>query len=395
MKTPVAPDPVTAVSTPEAFSAAFVNRAVAKVVLAFAAFSGLWILLSDQAVLLVTSDPKAIALLSTLKGWAYVVVTASLLAVGMRRYLKHLAGLADELRLSEERWNFALRGSGDGVWDWNLQTGKASLSPRWKEQLGYTEDEIGDSGDEWTSRLHPEDAPMVMAALEGHIAGRTPSASVEFRMKHKDGRWIWIHGRGMVFERDPEGKAVRLVGTNTDITERKQLELELQLQARIDSLTGVLNRRHFLGQAELELGRAFRYDKDLSLLMVDIDFFKQFNDTYGHMAGDTVLERFAAACQQALRAVDVIGRVGGEEFAILLPETGVIEAAEVAERLRMVIADTLVDIGQGRSLQITASIGVASICSTVDSIDTILSRADEALYAAKHAGRNRVEVASR
>jgi diguanylate cyclase (GGDEF)-like protein/PAS domain S-box-containing protein len=125
---------------------------------------------------------------------------------------------------SEARWKFAIEGAGDGLWDWNIQTGKAFYSPRYKTMLGFTEDEIGDTADEWTKRIHPDDAPGVYAALQPYMDGKPGSAAVEFRMLCKDGSWQWTAGRGMVVERDADGKPVRMIGTNSDITSRKQAE---------------------------------------------------------------------------------------------------------------------------------------------------------------------------
>jgi PAS domain S-box-containing protein len=129
--------------------------------------------------------------------------------------------MARELRISEERWKFALQGAGDGVWDWNIQTGEAMYSRRWKEMWGFAEDEIGNVSEEWARRVHPEDMPRVMAELQTHLDGRKVSAAVEFRMLCKDGSWRWTLGRGMVVRRDAAGQPVRLVGTNSDISERK------------------------------------------------------------------------------------------------------------------------------------------------------------------------------
>jgi diguanylate cyclase (GGDEF)-like protein/PAS domain S-box-containing protein len=135
-----------------------------------------------------------------------------------------------DLRESQERWKFAIEGAGDGVWDWNIQTGEAMYSRRWKEMLGYQEHEISNQASEWSSRVHPEDMPRVTAALEAHMAGRTPAATVEFRIKCKDGHWLWTLGRGMVISRTPDGNALRLVGTNADISERKRSEEALREQ---------------------------------------------------------------------------------------------------------------------------------------------------------------------
>jgi diguanylate cyclase (GGDEF)-like protein/PAS domain S-box-containing protein len=137
------------------------------------------------------------------------------------------------LQQSEERWKFAIEGAGDGLWDWNVQTGKAYYSPRYKTMLGFAEGEIGDTADEWSKRIHPDDAPGVFAAMQPYMEGKPGSATVEFRMACKDGHWIWTMGRGMVVERDADGKPLRMIGTNSDITERKQAESQLHLAASV------------------------------------------------------------------------------------------------------------------------------------------------------------------
>jgi len=163
----------------------------------------------------------------------------------------------------------------------------------------------------------------------------------------------------------------------------------LEMQAHTDALTGLANRRHFFEMAEAELLRTRRYDAPLSLLMIDIDHFKEMNDTHGHRAGDRVLQNLARTCLEVLRNVDVAGRVGGEEFAVLLPETELAGAMEVAERLREAVEKSAVDREEGRALRITVSVGVA-ILEAHSNLDTLLSQADTALYDAKHQGRNRV-----
>ena len=239
---------------------------------------------------------------------------------------------------------------------------------------------------------HSADSSDFMAATL--LDGQTPSVAVEFRMHCKDGSWKWVLGRGMVVSRDVQGQAVRLVGTNTDIHERKLLEDGLRFQAQVDYLTGMANRGHFMHQAEQEIVRARRYGKSPSLLMLDVDLFKQVNDAHGHNAGDAVLTKLAEICRQTLRDVDTVGRMGGEEFAVLLPESGPGEALDVAERLRAAVAATKFPIERGLPIQVTVSIGVGAVVSKDDTIDVILSKADNALYEAKNSGRNRVCVAA-
>lgn len=165
---------------------------------------------------------------------------------------------------------------------------------------------------------------------------------------------------------------------------------ELERRAYYDYLTGLANRRYFLERAESELTRAVRYGSDLSIVMMDVDHFKQVNDTYGHKVGDLVLQKLAEVSRATLRDVDVTGRVGGEEFAILLPETGRDQAMEAAERLRAAISAAKVAMPSGLPLQITVSLGVTTLDGKDTNIDVLLNQADRALYRAKSEGRNRV-----
>lgn len=188
-----------------------------------------------------------------------------------------------------------------------------------------------------------------------------------------------------------DGKQL-IVGIIRDMTELKALHAELENQAHVDGLTGLANRRRFMELAELEHARAVRYGNSLSVLMMDIDHFKAVNDTYGHKSGDLVLQKLAKVCHQAVREFDIIGRLGGEEFAILLPETGGDKALEVAQRLRQAIAVSRVPLGPARRVSITASIGVATLTDRSKKLDSLLNDADKALYEAKRAGRNKVCV---
>ncbi|WP_051938073.1 GGDEF domain-containing protein [Ferriphaselus sp. R-1] len=189
---------------------------------------------------------------------------------------------------------------------------------------------------------------------------------------------------------DEAGKVIGLLPTAVDITERKRLEMELHRQARLDYLTGLSNRRDFMERAQLELARTQRYGNALSVLMLDVDNFKKINDSHGHDAGDMVLKSIALTFHKVLRSVDIIGRLGGEEFAVILPETGVETALEVAERLRETISASEVALSDGLRIHFTVSIGAASINNIASNIDTLLRESDRALYKAKLTGKNKV-----
>jgi diguanylate cyclase (GGDEF)-like protein len=179
------------------------------------------------------------------------------------------------------------------------------------------------------------------------------------------------------------------------IQERRQAQrhaTDLEALATIDFLTGVYNRRHFEALAGTEFARAHRYMRPLSVLMIDVDHFKDVNDRLGHAAGDIVLRDIAALCRANIRESDVLARVGGEEFAIMLPETTQSAAAQFAERLRAQIGRNGLSIF-GEKVRVTVSIGVAGCAPNTPGTQDLLRRADQALYDAKNAGRNKVAVA--
>jgi diguanylate cyclase (GGDEF)-like protein len=187
------------------------------------------------------------------------------------------------------------------------------------------------------------------------------------------------------------GAPAILVALN-DISERKALEVELVKQASTDPLTGIGNRRHFMLQAEQEMGRARRFGRPFSVMMMDVDHFKPINDRHGHAVGDVVLQAVVRRASDGLRQSDQIARLGGEEFAAMLPETNLAAAAAVAERIRQNLVSRPI-IASGKAIDCTISIGTAEMREGDITIDDLLRRADEALYRAKAAGRNRVEQA--
>jgi diguanylate cyclase (GGDEF)-like protein/PAS domain S-box-containing protein len=183
-----------------------------------------------------------------------------------------------------------------------------------------------------------------------------------------------------------------LVESFQDITEIKRLEDQLRTLATIDALTGIFNRRHFFERAEEEWARAERYRHPLSLLLFDIDHFKSINDRCGHPAGDEVLRQTAETVKAALRRSDLFGRIGGEEFAVLLPESGLEQSLATAERVRQAVAGRRFEVSAA-VLSCTVSIGLAERGAAGDSLDALMQRADEALYTAKREGRNEIRIA--
>lgn len=197
-------------------------------------------------------------------------------------------------------------------------------------------------------------------------------------------------GKGLTNE---AGELVEFVGIARDVTDRLDLIDKLAQQANHDDLTGLANRRFLMQQARLEFARAVRYQYPLSLLMLDIDHFKKVNDQYGHLSGDMVLKQLGKELKLFLREHDLVGRIGGEEFVMLLPETSLDEATAIAERLRQSVEKLTLPVLHEQTITLTVSIGVASATEAEQQLDNIWQIADEHLYQAKASGRNRVVTA--
>ena len=239
-----------------------------------------------------------------------------------------------------------------------------------------------------THMFRPPDTPPVLLEDMWRTIQSGQEWRGEFQSLRKDGSPYW-ETCSVSPVRDPVGNVTHFVFLKEDITENKRLQDELQRLATLDSLTGLANRRHFLNCAQAEIARTLRTGQPLSVVMLDVDHFKKLNDTYGHAAGDAALVALAETCRTTLRETDIMGRLGGEEFGIILPGDGLAEAAEAAERLRRAISLLAIPVESG-TIAITASLGLALLAADETSMDGALRRADHALYQAKQSGRNRV-----
>jgi len=200
---------------------------------------------------------------------------------------------------------------------------------------------------------------------------------------------LWVWGEGIVKSDLPTMSIfAKQIGISL---ERARLFQEVQSLALTDPLTGLHNRRSLFQLARVEFSRAQRMDRPLACMMLDLDHFKQINDNYGHQFGDYILQEFAKRCKDSVREIDLVGRYGGEEIIILLPETELPAASQIAKRTCTSIAETSMKIGQ-QEINVTASIGVAAKDENTDQLETLIARADQAMYIAKHKGRNRVAV---
>ncbi len=226
----------------------------------------------------------------------------------------------EQLRELEDRWEFALEGSGDGVWDWNFETNQFYYSRRLKELLGYDELEFKNDINKVMDSIHPQDLERVTENINKHLNGESRYYNAEYRIRKRDGSYIWAQDRGKVIRWDGEGKPIRMIGTFTDITVRKELEEEIKRLAYKDPLTNLPNRLLFNDRIELTTASSKRNNKRFALVIMDIDRFKVINDTYGHDVGDKLILYIGNKISETLRKSDTIARFGGDEFLLLLPD---------------------------------------------------------------------------
>ena len=302
--------------------------------------------------------------------------------------------LVHRLVLGEQRLRAALEGSKLAVWDWDLRTGRVCLSEQWSALLGGTPRAVDIAYGELAALVHPEDVAAVGEQSQAMLKGTISHYAIEHRVRTYSGEWKWIRSRGQVAERAGDGRALRAIGTNVDIDERKAQELQLTHRAAHDMLTGLPNRDLFHDRLEQALLRSRRAKTLMAVMYLDADKFKAINDTLGHAAGDTVLKEFAKRLTAAVRSTDTVARFGGDEFAAILENLGerenglrIAEAIGVAMRTPFVL--------DGDTASISASIGMAfhEGAAGIRSAD-LLKAADRALYEAKGSGRDRYCVAA-
>jgi diguanylate cyclase (GGDEF)-like protein/PAS domain S-box-containing protein len=272
------------------------------------------------------------------------------------------------------------------IWMTGTEKGCTWFNDSWLAFTGRAmEHELGYG---WTEHVHPEDLPGYLEKFDAGFETRD-AYSLEYRMRRHDGEYRWLLGKARP-RHDAAGEFAGYIGSCLDITEQKNLQLELVRLASTDALTDLANRRYFLEQMEIALERFRRHAIPTALIMLDLDHFKQVNDHYGHAGGDEALRHFSALIRTTSRKVDLPGRLGGEEFAILMPDTNLAGAMEYAERLRRALESTPTRLGE-QQIRLTMSAGVSIFSAGDIAVDTVLNRADAALYRAKHQGRNRVE----
>ncbi len=338
--------------------------------------------------------------------------------VGVSRDITGRKLAEDALAESESRWNFALEGAGQGVWDHNLKTGTAYFSPMWRTMRGIgPNDPVDPSRQAWLERVHPEDRERLIRETNQQNSGELHQNAFEYRERHQDGHYIWVLSRGRPVEFMPDGSVARIVGTDTDISSLKLAEAKAAQEkeqtyqrhvaalekaheateaahrlaeslARHDALTGLPNRRLFADTLGKAVARAQRGSTRSAVMIVDLDGFKPINDINGHATGDDVLREIAERLGALTRNEDTVARLGGDEFGVILDCANATPAEAASALAARIVADLSHPISIGdQVVEVGASVGISLCPDDGADADTLLRAADMAMYRAKEEGR--------
>lgn len=305
----------------------------------------------------------------------------------------------------------------DGIWDWHANTGFVYRNTGWYRMLGYEPHTLDNTVFTWESLIHPDDLAAVMAKFDLCLSDSVHEYRAEYRCRTRDGSYLWIEDCGRIIERNPDGSVARMIGAHRDIhasklllaqLERRNHSLEQQVAERTaelvrlnealqqkaeenrqlaetDALTGAASRYRLERVIKLECERSRRFKYAFSVIAMDVDDFKQINDNHGHSAGDQTLVKIVALVRTHIREIDLIARWGGDEFMVVLPNTGLADGRLVADKLRELIARSRVC----EQLDITLSFGLAEY-QPDEPMSQLMVRVDRALYQAKLAGKNQI-----
>ena len=303
-----------------------------------------------------------------------------------KRHHDEVRRLLNAAQESEERYALAAAGSNDGLWDWDPTQDRLYCSERCRRMLGVAGDAPLTRLQDWLARVDDRDRANVRFAFEQHTRAEVGHLEQQFRVHHGEGETRWILCRGKAV-RDSDGRALRIAGSQTDVTEWHRVQEHLARAARHDTLTGLPNRALFTELLQVQVAQRPRGGEcSYAVFFIDLDGFKLVNDSLGHLAGDEFLRAIAQRLASRLRPGDVLARLGGDEFAVLVLGPGTLDAVcEIAERLQQAL-DAPFDI-DGRDIYASASLGVAVDTEEYRTVADVLRDADAAMYASKAAGR--------
>jgi diguanylate cyclase (GGDEF)-like protein/PAS domain S-box-containing protein len=292
-----------------------------------------------------------------------------------------------ELKEVKERLELAVEGGNIGIWDWNIQEEYIHYNKNWAKMLGYQVSELGNNVDTWLDLVHPDHKKKALKDIEDHLSEKTDKYYNEHKLKTKLGDWKWIKDIGKVTERDEKGNPVRFVGVHIDIDREKRAAAEIEYLSNHDKLTGLYNRRFF----DEELKRLYNSRQyPISIIVGDMNKLKNINDNYGHSMGDRYIKRTAEAIKDTVRNEDVVARIGGDEFAVILPETDYSTAEEVVKR----ILERIEEENKIEELPVPLRIALGyetTDCNnqnpSVKNIRRCYNKADQKMYEQKFAGR--------
>ena len=342
-------------------------------------------LTEDEAVKCVTAGATDYMLKTGLQRLAPAVVRALRESAEQRERRQ----IEDALRTSEERLQLSLEAAEVAVWEHDVASGHIAFSRQLGPMLGYRSDEVPARMDAWEALIDSHDVKKLRLELVRHYRGETPAIDIEYRIRAKDGSWRWIHTAGRAVTRDASGKAMRMLGTHRDVTERKRFQTELEYRANYDALTGLANKDLLNDRIEQAIVLATRKRSKCALLYLDLDRFKVINDSLNHAAGDELLRVIAARLKESLRESDSVARLGGDEFAVVLHE--VVDAAAIARISQKILETVELPIRlETQEVFTSTSIGVAVFPDDGGDPQTLLKNADIAMYRAKQGGRNQV-----
>jgi diguanylate cyclase (GGDEF)-like protein/PAS domain S-box-containing protein len=296
---------------------------------------------------------------------------------------------------SEQRLQHVMETTREGIWDCHLPSQQVIHNRQWYQTLQYTESDLPPTMEAFFSIIHPDDLDRVKNRFNELISG-TSDASADYHSEHrllrKDGKAIWVQDRGRVVERDAHGQAVRVVGSYSDISLQKEHQRHLEHIAHYDMLTGLPNRVLLADRLQQAMAQANRRGLQVAVAYLDLDGFKAINDRYGHTTGDLLLTSIATQFKAMLREGDTIARLGGDEFVAVFVDLSDVQASVALIKRLLEVASHLTDV-DGLMLKVSASIGVSFYPQADDTdADQLLRQADQAMYNAKLAGKNRYHL---